>query len=328
MSAAHSFTFVLNSEQQKTLHQTLSTGNFRPITIPHALFAAEGDKVRISLFKTGKCLVQGKRAEEFVQFTLEPLVLKSVRFGYEEILDPARFEPHIGIDESGKGDFFGPLVIAAVYVDGPIARCFSELGVRDSKTIASATRIRTLAKAIHQHVGDRWAVVAIGPQRYNELYADIRNVNRLLAWGHARALENVLERVPQCPRALSDQFGHRALIEKALLKKGRSIVLEQRTKAESDLAVAAASILARERFLDALRSLGERFGTSLPRGVSLPVRQTAVRLLKEKGPAILWEIAKCHFKTADEVLAEAGFSRSDLPKPGPKSPSPAPQHPK
>jgi ribonuclease HIII len=313
MSAAHSFTFALDPEQQNTLLHVLTTGNFRPVTVPHARYAVEGDHLRVTLFTTGKCLVQGARAEEFVQFTLEPLVLKTVGLGYEAILDPKRFEPHIGVDESGKGDFFGPLVIAAVYVDEGLAHALTEIGVRDSKSIASATRIRTLARAIRDRVGERWAIVAIGPRRYNELYAKIRNVNRLLAWGHARAIENVLERVPDCPRALADQFGHQALLKQALLKRGRGIALEQRTKAESDPAVAAASILARERFLDALRALTAQYGLPFPRGASEAVHQAAVGLVARHGPAALWDTAKCHFKTADEVLAETGYRRSDLP---------------
>ena len=81
------------------------------------------------LYSSGKCLVQGKGAFDFVQFVLEPLVLGEVQTGYDEVLSPEMFEPHMGVDESGKGDFFGPLVICAVYADRELATKFQEMGV-------------------------------------------------------------------------------------------------------------------------------------------------------------------------------------------------------
>ena len=170
----------------------------------------------------------------------------------------------IGIDESGKGDYFGPLVVAAVFVDATTQDELALMAVRDSKKISDG-RILELApdiKTICPH-----SVIVIGPQKYNELYAKIKNLNRLLAWGHAKALETLLERV-SCERAISDQFGDERLILNALQEKGRRIVLEQRTKAESDLAVAAASILARSEFLLRLKRLSEDVGTTLPKGAS------------------------------------------------------------
>src|SRR5688572_6484780 len=146
---------------------------------------------------------------------------------------PSSSIERIGIDESGKGDYFGPLVIAAVFVDATTQEELTLMAVRDSKKISDG-RILELApdiKTICPH-----SVIAIGPQKYNELYGKIRNLNRLLAWGHAKALETLLERV-SCERAISDQFGDERLILNALQEKGRRIVLEQRTKAESDLAV-------------------------------------------------------------------------------------------
>ncbi|WP_455388309.1 ribonuclease HIII, partial [Petrachloros mirabilis] len=168
----------------------------------------------------------------------------------------------IGIDESGKGDYFGPLVIAAVFVDATTQDELALMQVRDSKKISDG-RILEMAqdiKIICPH-----SVITIGPHKYNELYAKIRNLNRLLAWGHAKALETLLERV-SCERAIADQFGDERLILNALQEKGRKIVLEQRTKAESDIAVAAASILARAEFLVRLKRLSGEIGTTLPKG--------------------------------------------------------------
>lgn len=205
----------------------------------------------------------------------------------------------IGIDESGKGDYFGPLVIAAVFVDATTQGELKLMAVRDSKKISDG-RILEMApdiKTICPH-----SVIAIGPQKYNELYAKIKNLNRLLAWGHAKALENLLERVP-CERAISDQFGDERLILNALQDKGRTIVLEQRTKAESDLAVAAASILARAEFLLRLKRLSNEVGTTLPKGASPTVELAARMVIKKHGQDRLGHVAKLHFKTTQAVLA-------------------------
>ena len=205
----------------------------------------------------------------------------------------------IGIDESGKGDYFGPLVIAAVFVDATTQRELRLMQVRDSKKISDG-RILEMApdiKTICPH-----SVIAIGPQKYNELYAKIRNLNRLLAWGHAKALETLLDRVT-CERAISDQFGNERLILNVLQEKGRKIVLEQRTKAESDLAVAAASILARAEFLLRLKRLSSEVGTTLPKGASPAVELAAKMIVKKHGQERLGLVAKLHFKTTKAVLA-------------------------
>jgi ribonuclease HIII len=312
MIPQNSFTVQLTPEQQDRLSSLLRTGNFTPLVIPHARIAAEGPNCRISLYKSGKCLVQGKGARDWVEFVLEPQVLQEARLGYEEVRQPEVFQPHIGVDESGKGDFFGPLVIAAVYVDEPLTRLFREMNVRDSKTITSERRALDMDEAIRKAVGGRFAVVAIGPRAYNRLYANMGNVNRILAWGHARAIENVLEKTPDCPRAVADQFGPRRQIEQALMKKGRKIKLEQRPRAESDPAVAAASIVARAGFVRALAQLGKQYEVTLPKGASDAVRQVAVKLVQARGPQVLLDAAKCHFRTTDAVLAEAGLARAAL----------------
>lgn len=206
----------------------------------------------------------------------------------------------IGIDESGKGDYFGPLVVAAVFVDSTTQGELKLMDVRDSKKLSDG-RILEMApdiKTICPH-----SVIAIGPKKYNELYTKIKNLNRLLAWGHAKALENLLEQGMNCERAISDQFGDERLILNALQEKGRRIVLEQRTKAESDVAVAAASILARAEFLLRLKRLSAEVGTTLPKGASPAVELAAKMIIKKHGRERLDTVAKLHFKTTQSVLA-------------------------
>jgi ribonuclease HIII len=148
------------------------------------------------------------------------------------------------------------------------------------------------------------SVISIGPERYNQLYVKFSNLNRLLAWGHARVIENLLEIRGDCPRALSDQFANPALIKRALLEKGRLIQLDQRTKAESDVAVAAASILAREAFIEWLQVTGRKMDVTLPRGASALVKQVGRELIAKHGADILNRIAKTHFKTASELAPD------------------------
>lgn len=311
-----SFTYKLDQPQQERLLAVLQQANARPVEMPYTRIAVDADRCRIALYTSGKCLIQGKGAQDWITYTLEPLVLQEVRLGYEEVLDPALHQPHMGIDESGKGDLFGPLVIAAAYVNKPLVQAFEKEGVRDSKTIKNDKKAEAMALTIRKMLRERYAVVTIGPRAYNRLYAKMHNVNKILAWGHARAIENLLEKVPDCPRAVADQFGPKSQIEKALLLNGRSIKLEQRPKAESDPAVAAASILARAGFLQALRRLGETYEMGIPKGASDQTRTVAVELVAAHGPEILLDTVKCHFKTTDAVLKAAGHTRDALPPEG------------
>jgi len=298
-------TYPLTPAQAAKLKSILVEQDWQFTPKPYTLFYAQKNKLTVAVYEKGpKVCIQGKGTVEFVQFTLEPEVLGEARLGYEEVHNPERFQPHLGIDESGKGDFFGPLVIAGVYVDAGIARHFAEIGVQDSKNIKSDKKIRDLATAIRNTPGAVNKVLPLAPATYNRLVANFGNLNRLLAWGHARVIEDLLDLRPDCPRALSDQFARPQLIERALMDKGRGIVLEQRTKAESDPAVAAASILARETFIDWMDKNGRRYGKAFLRGASGEVKSMGTELVAAHGPEILREIAKTHFKTASEIAPE------------------------
>lgn len=299
------YTSPLRPEQAEKLRVLLENDNFKFEPKPYTLFYATKGKLNVAVYEKGpKVVLQGKDTADFVQFRLEPEILGEAKIGYEEVLNPEMFSPHFGIDESGKGDFFGPLVIAGVYVDRGIARKFMEAGIQDSKRIGSDKRIRDLAKIIKTTQGAVASVVEIAPLKYNELYRKIGNLNRLLAWGHARVIENLATQRPDCPRALSDQFANPRLIERSLMERGKAIQLEQRTKAESDLAVAAASILAREKFIDWMDQTGRSYGVALPRGASAQVKQVARQLTASHTAGVLEKIAKTHFKTASEIAPE------------------------
>ena len=301
----NSYTHALTRDQASKLRTLLAESGFQFSVKQYTLFFAQKNNLSVAVYEKGpKVLVQGKGVEEFVQFELEPKILGEAKLGYEEVHSPEMFEPHFGIDESGKGDFFGPLVVAGVYVDRGIARKLIDAGVQDSKRIGSDARIRTLAETIWKSTAGLIETVLIGPERYNELYQKFGNLNKLLGWGHARVIENLLAKKSDCPRALSDQFADARVIEQSLLRHGRKIDIEQRTKAESDIAVAAASILAREAFINWLERKGKELGLRLERGVSANVKEAAKKLVEMKGPQVLQGLAKVHFRTAHEIAPD------------------------
>lgn len=207
------------------------------------------------------------------------------------------FIPHIGTDESGKGDFFGPLVIAGVLVDEKNAEFFHQLGIKDSKKLSDK---KMLALSVEIKKNAPHSIIAISNSKYNELYSNIKNLNRLLAWGHARAIENILNS-SHCEYALSDKFGDENLIKSALMKNGRSIRLEQMCKAESDIAVAAASVLARATFVQKMQVMEDTYGIKFPKGCSNLVKTSAAEFIKKYGKERLHEVCKTHFKTYNEV---------------------------
>jgi len=309
----NSYTHALTNEQTTKLRALLQELGFDFSPKQYTLFFAQKNKLSVAVYEKGpKVLVQGRDVEEFVQFELEPKILGEAKLGYEEVHSPEMFEPHFGVDESGKGDFFGPLVISGVYVDRGIGRKLLDAGVVDSKRIGSDTRIRALADTIRKTSLGLVETVLIGPAKYNELYEKFGNLNKLLGWGHARVIENLVAKKPACPRSLSDQFADARVISASLLKHGRKIVIEQRPRAESDIAVAAASIVAREAFINWLERKSKELGIRLERGVSPSVKDTARKLVEMNGPDALREVAKVHFRTAHEIAP------NDYPAPPPR----------
>jgi ribonuclease HIII len=310
----------LSAEQIDTLRELLVPRGWDLGEAPYAHWRAYRDKTTVVAYRSGKLSVQGKGTAEFVQFILEPEVLMEARFGYEQVLaeaeTPEMFLPHAGIDESGKGDYFGPLVVAAAFVDAPVARKLLAAGVTDSKSIKSDRRIADLAATIREETRGAFSIVAIGPEAYNRLYCQFGNVNRLLAWGHARSLENLLDKVADCPRAISDQFGHQSTVVRALMAKGRQIELQQRPRAEADIAVAAASVLARADFVRRLEALGEKLGQPLPKGAGNAVDVAAAALARRGGQALLSTVAKLHFRTTAKALGSGTVPQDGQPGSG------------
>jgi len=219
------------------------------------------------------------------------------------VSDNSIFEPIIGTDESGKGDYFGPLVTAGVFVNIASKPQLEKVGVRDSKKI-SDSKIIEIAASIKRICFNQYSVIEISPETYNKLYSTFKyegkNLNTLLAWAHAKAIEEVLSKV-DCKNVLSDKFADEKFIIGKLQEKGKKINLRQEHKAESNVAVAAASILARERFLVKLKNISQEFGIQLSKGASSLVIEQAQNLVSKNGLEILNKIAKVHFKTTEAL---------------------------
>jgi len=211
--------------------------------------------------------------------------------------------PYIGTDESGKGDYFGPLVSAGVYVDTQSAEELAKSGVKDSKQLSDNQNLK-LAQEIVRICKGRYTIIEISPEKYNDLYEQFKkegkNLNTLLAWGHAKALEELLTRV-QCKVAIADQFADERFIMGKLQEKGKGITLTQMHKAERNIGVAAASILARARFLEKLSKLSNEYKVTFHKGASDLVVDDARTFVSKYGKETLSKVAKLHFKTTQRV---------------------------
>ena len=373
------YTYELTNDQQEALLGIMVGGNYRKREVPYSLWSIEGDHFNATLYQKErngrrKLCVQGAKAGDFVEFVLQPNGVTPVTMGGGAAASVAGGPagetaplPHGGSDESGKGDYFGPLVVACCYVDEASAAKLRNLqvewfdsrdvkhvdrdGVRDCKLISNNLVLLRMGQMIRALLGpERFAVVKFGPAAYNRCYAKFRNINRMLAWAHGTCIEELLTRQPGCPRIVVDQFarvpltdasgrpqqdgrGHvledkarsQAVLARALKERGKRVVLEQRHKAEAySIAVAAASVLARETFLRALCDIANEIEPGardplavMPIGSSDPrIRAIAEEMVRRHGPVWLMNHCKAHFQTTDKVLAACGRSRADLPPEG------------
>src|SRR5579859_3288428 len=145
-----SYTCKLSEEQASRLKSWLDDHHYQFREVPYARFAAERDKTNVVFYNSGKLVVQGKGTQEFIEFVLEPEILKQAKLGYETVLNPELLLPRLGVDESGKGDFFGPLCIAGAYINESVVNAWKDAGIRDSKNISSDRRINELAEQIRK----------------------------------------------------------------------------------------------------------------------------------------------------------------------------------
>lgn len=294
------YTITLNNDELTALKHWCTNAQWEAFTVDHALFAYRGHQVNVVAYKSGKVVIQGKKTQDFITFVLESEITHTAKLGYDALHNPSWFEAHAGLDESGKGDFFGPLVTACVIVNEGVAKTFLEIGVKDSKTITSDAAILKLDQRIRQTPGVTVKVMYAGMIKYNELYEKFgANLNTLLAWMHSKSLTEALEK-QSVPWGLLDQFSKAPLVERFF--KNEQFDLRMQTKAESDPIVAAASIVARATYVQQMQLLSEKAGETLLKGASEKVKEQGKRLVQKWGPDALGQFAKLHFRTAYQVL--------------------------
>lgn len=275
--------------------------------LQYAEFKTKLSNCNGALYSSGKFVLQGKEISSIVNefeiflglssISSEIIATQKSLIKSTKTTSTCAYSSYIGTDESGKGDFFGALVIAGVMIEDSNRQKFLDLGVKDSKKLNDKV-IKHLAAEIKNN--SVFSIVTIKPEKYNELYWKFKNLNKLLAWGHARAIENILNK-QHCEYALSDQFGDESLIKNALMNAGQKIILEQRHRAESDIAVAAASVVARAEFVIRMEEMEKYFGMEFSKGASTSVKEQAREFCKKYGKESLNKIAKLHFKTTQEI---------------------------
>jgi ribonuclease HIII len=300
------YTLKLTDAQAKKLGEIVRAKGWELFEVAHSLFAFKGPQVNIVQYTSGKCVISGKGTEDFVRFTLEAEVTGEAKMGYDEANNPDWFEEHLGLDESGKGDVFGPVISACVIAPGEAIRAWREAGVMDSKKL-NDVKIAALDVRIRETPGVTVKTTFMRMAKYNELHSRFgKNLNRLLGWMHATSAAEALQQYEASFQrkpawGLLDQFTEEPLVQNELARKGVNFDLRMRTKAESDPVVAAASIVARAAFVRELDRLSADGGVPLPKGAGMAQHRAAMaELVGRFGPAILVNFAKLHFRETYE----------------------------
>jgi ribonuclease HIII len=312
-----SYTIKLDDGQMEKLRAACAARHWEPTDVPYARFAFKGPKVNVTAYESGKVVVAGKETEDFVQNVIESEVTGTPELGYDEVLHPDWYEAHAGLDESGKGDLFGPVVAATVIAEKAAVLAWQQAGVRDSKTIVDP-QILKLDELIRGTPGVVVETRYMEMAEYNRVMSrPFASLNRLLASHHADALQAALQK-KWVPRGLLDQFSKEPLVQRELKKKGlERFDLQMRTKAEEDPVVAAASIVARAEFVRVMRDLSREFGDRLQKGAGAEAKAQASVLIEKFGARALGHFAKLHFRTCYEVVSAAG-KLDELPLKEPK----------
>lgn len=228
------------------------------------------------------------------------LIKDNLQMDYHPNGTEVDFKEYIGTDESGKGDYFGPLVVAAVYVDESSSLKLNELGVKDSKLLFDNS-IKELEKKVQKAVNFNFDIIIINPEKYNKLYESFGNLNKLLGWAHAKAIENLALKI-NCTNVISDKFGDEHIIKNELTKKKLELNLYQTPKAERYIGVAAASILARAKVIQWFEEKSKEYNYNILKGAGSEVNKIAKFIYSKKGEENLRKLIKFHFKNSKEIF--------------------------
>jgi ribonuclease HIII len=285
--------FQLAPAAQARLERELQGGDFERRSVEHARFSVKGEGVVATLYRSGKLVLQGSEVRTFAERYLADARAAQAEARLAEAPIQVGERTLIGSDEAGKGDYFGPLVVVAVRA-GPQERAeLVEAGVADSKTL-SDERVRVLAPALERRYA--FAAEVLEPADYNREHPRYKSLNPLLAELHARCIRKLAE-----PGALVlvDKFADEELVASRLA--GLDVELHQRTRAEREPVVAAASVIARNLFLEGLRKLSEESAVELHKGAGEPTDRAARAFVELHGREALARVAKLHFKNTQRI---------------------------
>jgi ribonuclease HIII len=292
------FVTTLDPSRAAEVKNFLQSEGFSLSIPPYSLISGKKKGISLTFYSSGKLVVQGKDMAEFIQFKLEPELLHTFTFGYEAAMTEYDYTPHLGLDESGKGDYFGPLCVAAVYGDENIIKQFVKMGVTDSKKL-SDKRALQLTKEIQKIAP--YEVMRLPPSTYNKLYEKFQNLNTLLAWAHHKVLI-ALQAKTNAQHATVDQFAKKAVLDNFIQRAKCVITLKQMPRAEADPVVAAASIVARGSFLQGLEEMSKTFSLPFPKGASSKTIDIGKEFIRQHGLSQLSEVGKMHFQTTVKLI--------------------------
>ena len=260
---------------------------------------SEQAKLLVYFGKKGIKKIVQANPESIIYKEINKIVFDPTFFDDEKVAE-IKFDQYIGTDESGKGDYFGPLVIGAVYIDKKKSLELEKIGVKDSKLISDNT-IKILEPKIKNIVDGNFEIIQINPEKYNQLYQSFNNLNKLMAWAHSKAIENLALK-SKCTNVISDKFGNEKLIIFELKKKNIEINLFQTAKGERFTAVAAASILARAKVIDWFYFKSKELGFEIPKGGGATVTAAAKRVFNHFDDKYLMKMIKFHFKNSKSIF--------------------------
>jgi ribonuclease HIII len=285
----------LGPAEQARLVAALEGQAFDFRSVPHARFSAKGEGVVATLYTSGKLVVQGADPRAFLLRYVGGAGEAAASGGGG--LEAAAGQPLVGSDEAGKGDYFGPLVVCALRLPPDRREALARSGVTDSKRLTDETVLR-LAPALEETFDHR--VEVLDPPAYNDEHARVKNLNPMLADLHARAIRATAR---PGDHVLVDRFAKESLVAERV--RDLEIELHQRTRAESEPAVAAASVVARAVFLRRLRALSEEHAVDLHKGAGAPTDRAARDFVRLHGFERLGAVAKLHFKNTSKIPGHA-----------------------
>lgn len=282
--AQRTLVIQLDASRARTLQRELERAGFEFRGVPYASFSARQDGVIATHYTSGKLVVQASDPDGFCERFLGIAPPEK---------EHARDETTVGSDESGKGDYFGPLVVAGVRLEPKFAKELAGGPVRDSKQLSDETCLR-LGAALRGKLPH--AIARLDPPQYNAEHARVKNLNPMLAKLHGDVIR---ELAAPGMLVVVDQFGPEELVASEVRDLGVRLV--QRPRGEEIPAVAAASVIAREQFLVALAELSDRWALDLCKGAGDPTDRAAKKFLRLHGFEKLGDVAKLHFRTTQKI---------------------------